>query len=304
MANVETKQSEQRRGSEPAEEEYLARVGERLRTVRTRRGLSRKLLSVASGVSERYLAEMERGAGNASLLVVRRLALAMGIRVSDFTSEEPDRAVDFDQAVHLLERLPPAELAEARTWLAGRFGKPRPKSRGRVALIGLRGTGKSALGAALAKSEAVPFIELDREIERASGMELSELFAAHGQSGFRRFEYECLEQVVASYDRCVIATGSSLVTEPRTFELLLSECFVMALSAAASAHDHFPHLAFSERPSALSRQARGELETISAARAPLYAKANASIEIDPKDEAATFDRLRALVVERVWSRSA
>lgn len=121
MARPNETQAEPRRGNEPAEEEYLSRIGERLRQTRSRLGMSRKVLSLASGVSERYLAEMERGAGNASLLVVRRLAAAMGVSVSDLAAEEPDRAEELNHAIQLLERLTPAEIAEAQDWLERRL---------------------------------------------------------------------------------------------------------------------------------------------------------------------------------------
>ena len=125
MARLEEKQAEHRRGTDPAEEEYLARVGERLRNSRARRGMSRKVLSLASGVSERYLAEMERGAGNASLLVMRRLAAALGIRVSELTAEEPDRSDELRQAIEQLQQLSPAQIADLRHWLASRFDQPQ-----------------------------------------------------------------------------------------------------------------------------------------------------------------------------------
>jgi XRE family transcriptional regulator, aerobic/anaerobic benzoate catabolism transcriptional regulator len=295
MTAMAQKQSEARRGTDPAEEDYLARIGERLRLTRARRGMSRKVLSLASGVSERYLAEMERGAGNASLLVVRRLAAAMGIRVSELAAEEPDRSIDLHHAIHQLERLTPAEITEARAWLASRFSKPQNSTNGRVALIGLRGAGKTTLGQALAASMGVPFIELDREIERASGMEMSEVFAAHGQSGFRRLEFTCLEQTLATYERCVIATGGSLVTEPRTFDLLLSECFVVWLRASPDQHMARVAAQGDMRPMASSRQAMDDLQAILVARAPLYGRANASVDTSETDETAALEQLEAVI---------
>lgn len=295
MTQADEKSIDHRRGSDPAEEDYLARIGERLRLTRARRGMSRKVLSLASGVSERYLAEMERGSGNASLLVVRRLAAAMGIRVSELAAEEADRSVDLHHAMHQLERLAPAEISETRAWLSSRFGKPQASGRRRIALIGLRGAGKTTLGRALATSIDVPFVELDREIESASGMEMSEVFAAHGQSGFRRLEFQCLEQVLATYDRCVIATGGSLVTEPRTFDLLLAECFVVWLRASPDQHMARVAAQGDLRPMASSRQAMDDLQAILVARAALYGKADASVDTSDGDVATALERLRASI---------
>ena len=142
--------------------------------------MSRKVLSRASGVSERYLAELERGAGNASLLVLRQIAQALSIEAAALVSDEPERPLDLTLAMHQLQRLSPGELAEARELIAQRFGKAAARAHGRIALVGLRGAGKTTLGQLAAEALAVPFIELDREIERACGMELSEIFATHG----------------------------------------------------------------------------------------------------------------------------
>ena len=210
-ANTVDPAPETRRGEAPTA--YLKRVGERVRLGRARRGMSRKVLSQASGVSERYLAELERGAGNASLLVLRQVADALGLEVAQLVGDAPERPIDLTLALHQLERLSPADLAEARRLLAERFGTAKA-SHGRIALVGLRGAGKTTLGQRAAEALGVPFVELDREVERASGMELSEIFASHGQGMYRRLERQCLEAVIARFDRVVIATGGSLVTEP------------------------------------------------------------------------------------------
>ena len=175
MPSTSDSTSETRRGDAPADEAYLKCVGERVRLGRARRGMSRKVLSRASGVSERYLAELERGAGNASLLVLRQIADALGLEAAQLISDQPERPIDLTLAVHQLERLSSVELAEARRLLAQRFGKPSASARGRIALIGLRGAGKTTLGQLAAQALSIPFVELDREVERASGMELSEI---------------------------------------------------------------------------------------------------------------------------------
>jgi XRE family transcriptional regulator, aerobic/anaerobic benzoate catabolism transcriptional regulator len=219
----------------------------------------------------------------------------MGIRVSELAAEEPDRSIDLHHAVHQLERLPPDQIAEARAWLSSRFGKPQVSDRGRIALIGLRGAGKTTLGQALAGSLGVPFVELDREIERASGMDMSEVFAAHGQSGFRRLEFQCLEQTLVAYERCVIATGGSLVTEPRTFDLLLSECFVVWLRTSPDQHMARVAAQGDLRPMASSRQAMDDLRAILVARAALYSRADASIDTSDTDEVTALEQLRVAI---------
>ena len=293
MATTPDSITETRRGTAPADEAYLKRVGERVRLARARRGMSRKSLSKASGVSERYLAELERGAGNASLLVLRQIGEALSIEAAALVSDAPERPVDLTLTVHQLERLAPAELAEARRLIAQRFGQTGPSAQGRVALVGLRGAGKTTLGQLAAQTLAVPFVELDREIERASGMELSEIFAVHGQAMFRSLERQCLETIIARFERVVIATGGSLVTEPATYDLLLSSCFVVWLSAAPDEHMSRVLAQGDLRPMADGPQAMDDLNAILESRTPLYAKANATVNTGDKSESQAFAALLA-----------
>ena len=286
---------ESRRGASAAEEAYLKRLGERVRLGRARRGMSRKVLSKASGVSERYLAELERGAGNASLLVLRQIADALGMEAAQLISDQPERPIDLTLAMHQLERLAPAELAEARRLLAQRFGKPAASAQDRIALIGLRGAGKTTLGQLAAQALSVPFVELDREVERASGMELSEIFATHGQPAYRRLERQCLETIIERYDRVVIAAGGSLVTEPATYDLLLSACFVVWLSATPDEHMGRVLAQGDLRPMAEGPQAMDDLKAILESRAPLYAKADAQVNTSDKSEAQAFAALLGVI---------
>src|SRR4051812_26018810 len=175
---------------------YLGRLGERVRAWRNAQGMTRKQLAEASGVSERYLAQLEGGRGNISVLLLRRVARAMRVTVEELVREEP----------------------AART--------------ARIALLGLRGAGKSTLGTKLAQALELPFIELDREVEKEAGAQLGEVFALYGQDAFRRFERRALERVLDDNERAVIATGGGLVTDPSTYELLLERCFCVWLKAA------------------------------------------------------------------------
>jgi len=207
--------------------------------------------------------------------------------------ERGDNAVELTLALHQLERLSPSDLADARRLIAQRFGQADASAQGRIALIGLRGAGKTTLGQLAAQALAVPFVELDREIERASGMELSEIFAVHGQAMFRSLERQCLETIIARFERVVIATGGSLVTEPATYDILLSNCFVVWLSAAPDEHMGRVLDQGDLRPMADGPQAMDDLKAILESRTPLYARANATVSTSGKSEAQAFAALLA-----------
>jgi XRE family aerobic/anaerobic benzoate catabolism transcriptional regulator len=178
---------------------YLSLLGERVRALRSEHGLTRRALAAASGVSERYLAQLEAGEGNISVLLLRKVARAMGVTVESLVREE--------------------------------VAPQKP-----IALLGLRGAGKSALGQKLAQALEIPFIELDREVEKEAGAELGEVFAMYGQDAFRRFERRALERVLASNERSVIATGGGLVTDAGTYKLLLERCQCVWLKASPEEH--------------------------------------------------------------------
>jgi XRE family aerobic/anaerobic benzoate catabolism transcriptional regulator len=287
--------AETRRGETPADETYLRGVGERVRLARARRGMSRKVLSKASGVSERYLAELERGAGNASLLVVRQIADALDVEPAELISDRAERPIDLILAIHQLERLAPEELVEARRLLVQRFSSPVGSAEGRIALVGLRGAGKTTLGQRAAQELSVPFVELDREVERASGMELAEIFATRGQATYRKLERQCLETVIERFDRVVIATGGSLVTEPATYHLLLSSCLVVWLSANPDEHMDRVIAQGDLRPMAEGPQAMDDLNVILASRTALYAKADVEVKTSGRSEAQALDALLAAI---------
>jgi len=258
---------------------FLARLGERVRTMRSRRGMSRKVLARHSKVSERYLAQLEAGAGNCSIVLLRRIAGAMSVPVAELIDERPDRPVENLLLAQLLERLGPAELTRARELLLAQFGGPSSATRnGRIALIGLRGGGKSTLGRRIAADLKVPFVELDREIERQSGMALAEIFEMFGQETFRRMERAALESALAANPRFVLATGGSLVTEPGTFELLLTACLTVWVRAKPTEHMSRVVAQGDLRPMADNARAMDDLVAILASREPLYAKADLTLD--------------------------
>ena len=258
---------------------YLRLLGDRVRTMRSRRAMSRKALARHSGVSERYLAELEAGKGNCSIVLLRRIAKAMNAPVAELIDERPERDVEQLLFHQLLERLSPAELREARAHLLSRHGGPSSEARrARIALIGLRGGGKSTLGKLLGARLAAPFIELDREIEKTSGMELGEIFEMFGQPTFRRLERAALDTAIERHPRFVLATGGSLVTEPGTFERLLTACLTIWVRAKPDEHMGRVIEQGDLRPMADNKRAMEDLVSILKSREPLYAKADYVLE--------------------------
>jgi XRE family aerobic/anaerobic benzoate catabolism transcriptional regulator len=281
---------------ESGEAAYLRLLGDRIREARARRGMTRKILARDSKVSERYLAQLEAGHGNISIALLRQIAHAMGLPLGDLVREEPDRPVELTLLIQTLSRLHPKDLAAARKLLAETFGAAvESERRHRIALIGLRGAGKSTLGARLAKDLGVPFIELDREIERDSGTSLSEVFDLYGQAAYRRYERRALEGVIERHDRAVVATGGSIVSEPGTFDLLLAACYTVWLTAAPEEHMGRVVAQGDYRPMAENDEAMEDLRRILAGRTQLYSKADAVVDTAGKTVEESFKELMAAV---------
>lgn len=241
--------------------------------------MTRKMLARDSGVSERYLAEIETGKGNISVLVLRSLAKALNVSIDVLLSEGPEPPVELVHTVEFLRRLSLDDLKLARHLLLHQFGGLDPAARHRrIALIGLRGAGKSTLGAALAERLEMPFLELDRLIEQQSGFNLSLIFDFHGQSGFRQFERQSLEDVIQRYPCFVMATGGSLVSEPGTFERLLSTCFTVWVKASPEQHMQRVVAQGDMRPMSNNREAMSDLQRILAERDALYSKADTQVD--------------------------
>lgn len=275
---------------------FLTELGERVRSARSRRGMPRRILAKQSKISERYLAQLEFGKGNCSIVLLRRIASAMGIRATELIDERPTREVEQVLLEQLLERLSPAERSEARSVLLAHFGQPSSQDRqGRIALIGLRGSGKSTIGKLLASEQKVPFIELDKVIEKQSGMALTEIFEMFGQQTFRRFEREALEKTLAEHSRFVLATGGSLVAEPATYELLLSYCLTVWVRAEPKEHMQRVIEQGDLRPIGENAQAMDDLVRILRSRELLYAKADRILSTSRKAPEQTLRDLIKMI---------
>jgi XRE family aerobic/anaerobic benzoate catabolism transcriptional regulator len=287
---------------------YLQRLGERVRTLRNQRGMTRKALAQHAHVSERYLAQLETGKGNGSIVLLRRISRAIGLPVTQLVHEGAEPALDMVLVSQFLERLSPPALTEARDLLLKHFSEPSDDTyRRRIALIGLRGGGKSTIGRLLAEGLNIPFIELDREIERRSGATLTEIFDMFGQETFRRAEREALDDVLRQHPSFVMATSGSIVTEPGTLELLLASCFTVWVKAEPDEHMQRVIAQGDMRPMAKSARAMQDLVSILRSREPLYAKAEIALSTSgktPEQNAAELLNLIALADNRLSRRSA
>jgi XRE family aerobic/anaerobic benzoate catabolism transcriptional regulator len=237
---------------------YLSLLGDRVRAWRNEQGVTRKALSAASGVSERYLAQLEAGEGNISVLLLRKVARALGVPVESLVRE------------------------------GERQHKP-------IALLGLRGAGKSTLGEKLAQALDVPFVELDREVEKEAGAELGEVFAMYGQEGFRRFERRALERVLGQQDRAVIATGGSLVTDGGTYKLLRERSLCVWLKASPEEHMARVVAQGDMRPFKGSSAALDEIRQLLADRDRLYGRADLVLDTSGKTVRSSLSQLISLV---------
>jgi len=285
---------------------YLHRLGERVRTLRNQRGMTRKALAQHAKVSERYLAQLEVGKGNCSIVLLRRIARAIGLPVTQLVHDGAEPPLDLVLLTQFLERLPPDMLVEARKLVTEHFSSAT-EDRRRIALIGLRGGGKSTLGRLLAERLDVPFIELDREIERRSGATLSEIFDMFGQETFRRAEREALDDVLRRHPHFVIATSGSIVTEPGTLELLLASCFTIWVRAEPEEHMKRVMAQGDMRPMANNARAMEDLVSILKSREPLYAKAEAVLATTgktPEQNLAELLRVIAVPATSIARRSA
>src|ERR1700726_2058147 len=273
---------------------FLEQLGQRVRTMRALRGMSRKVLAKVSGISERYIAQLESGKGNVSIVLLRRGSQAMGAHLEDLIPAG-DPAPDWPVIRDLLRKATPNQIAQAKDVLAGHGSAAHHPSFAGIALIGLRGAGKSTLGKILAKKIGWNFVELNKEIERDNGLSVAEIIALYGQEGFRRMEQAALTQLLARKELMVLATGGGIVSEPLTFDLVLSSFYTIWLKADPEEHMARVRGQGDLRPMADDRSAMAELRTILLSREALYARAAAVVDT----AGLTVDNAAARLIDAV-----
>ncbi len=276
---------------------FLLALGERVRSLRARRGMTRKAVALAADVSERHLANMEYGVGNASVLVLLQVAGALqcslGELIGDVTTSSPEWLLIRE----LLEQRDEATLQRVRVAIGELLGTGGGNSARspRVALIGLRGAGKSTLGQRLADDLGFPFVELSREIEKFAGCSVAEIQALYGVNAYRRYERRALEEAIQIYPEAVIATPGGLVSDAATFNQLLAHCTTVWLHADPEDHMKRVTAQGDLRPMGASKEAMQDLKGILAGRAAFYSKAQFKLDTSAQPLDATFLELRAIV---------
>ena len=284
-----------------AKDPFLVVLGERVRMMRSRRGVTRRVLAREAGISERHLANLETGTGNASVLLLRQLAQALNCSMAELVGQDGVVSPELVLIRQLLRGRDETTLQRVRLALSDLLGAGQsdPARTGRIALIGLRGAGKSSLGSMLADDLGIPFIELNRVVERIVGCGVHEIHSLYGSAAYRRYEQRALEETIASFPRAVIATAGGLVSEPSTFGLLLSRCYTVWLRASPEEHMNRVVAQGDLRPMAGNAEAMDDLKRILSGREAFYAKADLIFDTSGKTLADAYTELRAVLQQRV-----
>jgi XRE family aerobic/anaerobic benzoate catabolism transcriptional regulator len=295
--------------SDPIKDPFLITLGERLKALRSRRGLTRKALARMADVSERHLANVESGVGNASIQFLRQLTLVLNCSLAEMIGDETASSPEWLMIREILRGRSETELAQARGALSDLFETPTSEAarRQRVALIGLRGAGKSTLGQMLADTWMVPFVELNRQIEALAGCGISEIHSLYGATAYRRYEYRALEDAIRRFPTAVIATPGGIVSDPASFNLLLSHCYTVWLKATPEEHMSRVLAQGDKRPMSGNREAMEDLKNILDSRAQFYSKADLTFDTSDIAQEEAFigltEQLRGKVLssERAWA---
>ena len=288
-----TKESGSHRVTGVSNDGFLLSLGKRVRELRNRRGMTRKMMAREADVSERHLAQLEAGEGNVSIVLLRRIAAALHVSLAELFAAEAETQHEKILIQRFLERLPAHRVEEAMSRLLREFGDEEAARRKRVALIGLRGAGKSTLGLRLGQEMNIPFIELDREIEKDTGMPLGEIFSLYGQTGYRAIERRSLERVLHEQERAILSAGGGVVSEKETYDYLLSNCYTVWIKARPEEHMARVLAQGDLRAIAGGNQAMEDLRRILEAREPLYRKADTYLDTSGNSVEESFVKLKA-----------
>ena len=282
---------------EPLRSPFLMALGERVRNLRSRKGMTRKAVALAADVSERHLANLEYGTGNVSVLVLLQVSHALQCSLAELLGDISTSSPEWLLIRELLGKRTEADLRRARVQLTEMFGESGDAKarRTRIALIGLRGAGKTTLGQRLANDLGFTFIELSREIEKFAGCQISEIHNLYGANAYRRYERRALEEAIQIYPEVVIATPGGLVSDSANFNLLLTHCTTVWLQA--NPNDHMSRVAAQGdlRPMAASPEAMEDLKRILEGRSAFYSKADLSIDTSAQDVEESHKRLKTEV---------
>ncbi len=279
--------------------EILHFLAKRVRELRSRRGMTRKMAARDADVSERHLAQLETGDGNVSIVLLRRIAAALGVSLLELFSNELEEPAERQLIQRFLKRLPAHRLEEVIARLRRELDQEENARRTRVALIGLRGAGKSTLGSRWSQEANLPFVELDHEIEKDTGMPLAEIFSLYGQSGYRAIEKRTLERVLHENDQLAMSVGGGVVSEKDTFDYLLSHCYTVWIKAQPEEHMSRVMAQGDFRAMKGNHQAMDDLRRILEAREPLYRKADMCLDTSGISVEESFSRLRAALQENL-----
>jgi XRE family aerobic/anaerobic benzoate catabolism transcriptional regulator len=293
QTSAHSKENSSQRAAAVSNDGFLVFLGKRVRELRNRRGLTRKMMAREADVSERHLAQLEAGEGNVSIVLLRRIAAAVNVPLEELFATETETRHEKVLIQRFLERLPAHRVEDAMSRLLREFGDEEAVRRKRVALIGLRGAGKSTLGLRLGQEMNIPFIELDGEIEKDTGMPLGEIFSLYGQAGYRAIERRSLERVLHEQERAILSVGGGVVSEKETYDYLLSNCYTVWIKARPEEHMARVIAQGDLRAIAGGNQAMEDLRRILEAREPLYRKADMYLDTSGKSVDESFEKLRA-----------
>jgi len=292
-ASIHSNSSSPQGSAAAREDHFLSSLGQRVREIRNRCGMTRRAVAREADVSERHLAQLEAGDGNVSVVLLSRIAAALNSSLVELFAPEIEEPVEKRLIQRFLERLPAHRLEDVTFRLMRDFSHEEATRRMRIALIGLRGAGKSTLGLKLAQERNTPFIELDREIEKETGMPLSEIFSLYGQSGYRAIEKRTLERAFQEFERAVVSVGGGVVSEKETYDYLLSHCYTIWIKAQPEEHMSRVIAQGDFRAMTGSDRAMEDLRRILESREPLYRKADMHLDTSGNSVEESFAKLKS-----------